>query len=279
MEGSGSTWRVLGSSVTGTSHLRIGRGCDDAHLYRIVGNNTLLLAVADGAGSASHSARGAAVAVQAAIDAAEAALTEQGEPQQTEEWQPVLQGILEGVHMAIRNLLQLEQAARKQVEQKEGSTPDALDTHNRQSELFLRDFATTLLVAIVTQGCIAVAQIGDGIAVAHFDDGSVTSLYARQSQRYINETDFITDPAFLSHAAYIIVPRENLRGIALLTDGLQLLATTYPENVAHPPFFLPLFKFAASPDAAEEELRQFLTSERVNNRTDDDKTLLLAVLI
>ncbi len=265
------TWRILGASVTGTSHLRMGRGCDDAHFARITSNDILLLAVADGAGSASQSARGAAAVVQAAIEEAEAALAKQGELQQQEQWQDVLKDILQAAHMAIQNLLQTEAASNRQGSQEY--------TRQRESDqISLRDFATTLLITIITRQWIAIAQVGDGIAVAHYDNGAVASFYARPPQHYINETDFITDPAYLSNAVYYIKPSAGLRGIALLTDGLELLATTYPEHMAHPAFFLPFFKFAASSDATEEELRKFLGSERVNNRTDDDKTLLLAVL-
>ncbi|MGH2497467.1 MAG: PP2C family serine/threonine-protein phosphatase [Ktedonobacteraceae bacterium] len=264
------TWHVLGASVTGTSHLRAGRGCDDAHLARITNNNTLLLAVADGAGSASQSARGAAAAVRAAIEKAEATLTKQRELEQPEQWQNLLKDLLQAAHLAIQNLLQTEPANN-------GQGPQEYVSQQESDRLSLRDFATTLLITIITRQWIAIAQVGDGIAVAHYDDGTVASLYARPPQHYINETDFITDPAYLSNAVYYIKPRAGLRGIALLTDGLELLATTYPEHTAHPAFFLPFFKFATSSDATEEELRKFLGSERVNNRTDDDKTLLLAV--
>jgi Protein phosphatase 2C len=264
-------WRILGASVTGTSHLRMGRGCDDAHLARVVGDDILLLAVADGAGSASQSARGAAAVVRTAIEHAEAELAKQNKHIEQEQWQNILQGILQAAHQTIQNLLQSEAANNEQ------ASWEHFEQHE-SNQFSLRDFATTLLVAVVTRQWTAIAQVGDGVAVAHYDDGSVVSLYARPPQRYINETDFISDPAYLSNAVYTIKPGTGLKGIALLTDGLELLATTFPEHAAHPAFFLPFFKFAASSDATEEELRQFLGSERVNSRTDDDKTLLLAVL-
>ena len=57
-----------------------------------------------------------------------------------------------------------------------------------------------------------------------------------------------------------------------------------PSQEPHTPFFTPLFRFAASVeeddekrDAAGEQLAAFLSSERVNARTDDDKSLVLAV--
>ena len=63
----------------------------------------------------------------------------------------------------------------------------------------------------------------------------------------------------------------------MLTDGIQLLAVRYADNTAHEPFFEPLFEFAENPNSSNAELEEFLRSERVCERTDDDKTLVLAV--
>ena len=56
-------WHVVGASVRGTAHEKDDTPCQDAHDYRLLPNNTLLVAVADGAGSADRSAEGAALAV------------------------------------------------------------------------------------------------------------------------------------------------------------------------------------------------------------------------
>src|SRR5258706_16473770 len=69
-----TNWRLLGASVTGTSHTKSGLPCQDAHAYREVAGCALLV-VADGAGSAQRSAEGAQCATQAAVSALAAALT------------------------------------------------------------------------------------------------------------------------------------------------------------------------------------------------------------
>lgn len=63
----------------------------------------------------------------------------------------------------------------------------------------------------------------------------------------------------------------------MLSDGIQLLALRYADNTAHDPFFRPLFEFAGNPASTNAELEEFLRSERVCERTDDDKTLVLAI--
>jgi hypothetical protein len=65
----------------------------------------------------------------------------------------------------------------------------------------------------------------------------------------------------------------------MMTDGLQRLALDFRTQAPHEPFFSPLFKALRSAPVAEDlavPLRQLLSSSSVNERTDDDKTLLLA---
>ena len=52
MAAEAETWRVLGASVRGSSHVQRGIECQDAHAIRILGDSRFVLGVADGAGSA-----------------------------------------------------------------------------------------------------------------------------------------------------------------------------------------------------------------------------------
>ena len=80
-----------------------------------------------------------------------------------------------------------------------------------------------------------------------------------------------------------VFPGPLLR-VAAFSDGLQRLALNMAANTPHEPFFTPFFRvLGATPAADEEELRsalvRFLGSAAVNERTDDDKTLALAVQV
>jgi hypothetical protein len=255
--------------VTGTSHERLGRGCEDVHVYRVYGRELLLIAVADGAGSASFAASGANVAAQCAIEAAERILYRQTEPAEYDQWQSVLRGVLTAAREALVRLA--EKSITVAIPLLSAERRDSSDASA------LRNFATTLLVAIATLNWIAVAQVGDGAVVIQYNDGTLKSLTPRQRGEYINETCFLTDEDFLSLAEYNVVSCANTQGIALLTDGLQLLTMSYPANTPHAPFFEPLFRFAGASEANPADLARFLASERVCSRTDDDKTLVLAV--
>jgi serine/threonine protein phosphatase PrpC len=57
-----SSWRIAFASATGTSHLKLNKGCDDSCTAEILTSEedeVVILCVADGAGTASRSAEGA----------------------------------------------------------------------------------------------------------------------------------------------------------------------------------------------------------------------------
>src|SRR5205823_1951909 len=87
-------WRILGASVAGTSHRSRGLGCDDANAYRLLADGTAILAVADGAGSASRAAEGAACAVRSALLRVESGLQE-STPCDEAGWCELLQALLQ----------------------------------------------------------------------------------------------------------------------------------------------------------------------------------------
>jgi hypothetical protein len=63
-----SEWQVIGAAVQGLSHQKQGLPCQDALEYGCLPGGLLLVALADGAGSALHAELGAQAAVQASVD-------------------------------------------------------------------------------------------------------------------------------------------------------------------------------------------------------------------
>ncbi len=61
-------WRVVGASITGSSHQRFGEPCQDAAGWALGPERSLIVAVADGAGSAKLGGEGARLAISTAID-------------------------------------------------------------------------------------------------------------------------------------------------------------------------------------------------------------------
>ena len=71
---------------------------------------------------------------------------------------------------------------------------------------------------------------------------------------------------------------RSVTALAVMTDGLIRLAMNLVTNEPHIPFFQPLLAFAAqleNEQKGQEQMASLLASERVNERTDDDKTLVL----
>jgi hypothetical protein len=132
-------------------------------------------------------------------------------------------------------------------------------------------------VAIASATHSLFVQIGDGVIVAR-REGPWGVVFWPQSGEYANTTTFLTSADY-REVLQICAFDHGFMDVAILTDGLSRLALRFDSLTAHPPFFQPLFhalKAAADVDVLSEELRQFLSSDPVQSKTDDDKTLVLA---
>jgi hypothetical protein len=245
-------WRVVGASVAGSAHERANIPCQDAHCCAVLPNGCLIIAVADGAGSAARSEEGARRAVEAAIAHCTGSLQD-STPTDEREWHSIMVAAFDAALAAI--------------------TAEAEGAHAP-----LRDYATTLTIVAATDAHLAVGQIGDGIVVAEGNDGLFLAVSPQRGE-YANEVALLTSPHAIEGAA-IAVFTAAVQAVAATTDGLLRLAVRLPSYEPHAPFFRPLFAFlreTGDVSAAQDELARFLASERIADRTDDDKTLVLAV--
>ena len=242
-----SGWRVVGASVEGSGHRRNRTGCQDAHAWTLVAPDTLVAAVADGAGSARLAADGARLAASFSVEYVAWRLCEHEDVDRLE---------LLGDAM---------DATRVQLERK--AAGDKYD---------LGDLATTLALVVASPEGIWAAQVGDGSVVVDHADGSLSALAEGEREEYLNETTFLTSQKWRS-ACTLEESLTPVGAVALLTDGLGLLALDLSDGGRpHTPFFKPLLGFARSENPCPSELERFLESERVATRTDDDVTLVLA---
>ena len=249
----GSGWRVVGASVQGESHRRTGQVCQDSHGWQEVAEGVLVVSVADGAGSAACSEIGSALAAQSAVhDATQRLHCEI--PDSDADWR-----------LLLRNVFQVAR--------------HGLEAQAAELEFSPLDLATTLLLVIATRHWLAAGQVGDGAVVGRLKDDSFRAFTQPNTQEYINETTFLTSPTYLDNVQYV-VHKGPVTGLALFTDGLQMLALKMPQAAPHTAFFAPLLHLLAEAperDKAEAQLRGFLQSPRITQRADDDLTLVLAV--
>jgi hypothetical protein len=243
------TWTVLGESVAGTSHRSRNTPCQDAFRADTFGpeGEWLVVVVADGAGSASHSEAGATRACEAIAGRIPALGPE--------------------VLLTRDGILSLLDNVR-----------DGLLLLAAEIDVAYRQVACTMLLAVVGPAGGVFAQIGDG-AIVVGDGQNYRPVFWPEPEEYANATDFLTDDEFADRLRFETIA-EPVAEAAVFTDGLQRLVLDFSTRSAHLAFFRPMFKQlrdAADAAALAGPFHGFLDSPRVNERTDDDKTLVLAV--
>ncbi|MBX9689840.1 MAG: protein phosphatase 2C domain-containing protein, partial [Candidatus Obscuribacterales bacterium] len=134
------------------------------------------------------------------------------------------------------------------------------------------------LLGIVGAEKAVFAQIGDG-AIVYYDRefARYKTVFWPDNGDYLNLTSFVSS-ANLEENLQVTSIEGAIDLVAMLTDGLELLALDFRQKIAHGPFFAPMFERLSNtkrPAELESGLRNFLQSEAVNERTDDDKTLII----
>lgn len=147
-----------------------------------------------------------------------------------------------------------------------------------------RDFASTLIAAVIGMHEAVFFQIGDGAAVISEQKkpGEYRPVFWPQNKLYANMTHFVTDCGLACETMEYTMVEGAVNEIAVFSDGLQNLALHYQSRTAYTPFFRPLFNClrllnCTGSCSILNSLSCFLNSDKVNKRTDDDKTLIIAV--
>jgi hypothetical protein len=161
---------------------------------------------------------------------------------------------------------------------------DRLGDVSGRHGLALRDFATTAVCCISNGNETLTAHVGDGAVVARRADSLLWSALSwPDAGEFASSTFFVTDEILLK--LRISNCHKPVDSLALFTDGIERLALNFAESSAHQPFFSGMITPLHTDRSNSGHLKglsrllyEFLGSERVNNRTDDDKTLLIAAV-
>jgi hypothetical protein len=251
-----SDWSWIAASCRGTSHVRSGTRLQDAQtcFYADPKNKKILAAVvSDGAGSAAKGGQGASMVcrhLKQAVRGYFAADTALPSDEIIQDWVDQIRDLINGVA--------------------------------QHRGLSMRDFAATLVFAISDGVQTIVAHIGDGSAVAKLQASAEWSALSWPEQgTYAATTYFITDDT--QPRLRINRISEPIEALALFSDGIERLALDFAGQRPLPQFFEAFTKpvsaqvFTGKHLLLSRQLREFLNTERVTARTDDDKTLILAV--
>jgi Protein phosphatase 2C len=252
----GPGWEWISASATGTSHFRLSRGCDDSGAFIFVpgSNESALIAVcSDGAGSAQRSSIGSRIIVRA---------------------------FCRNVRNYLQNGGTLAELSREIASDWLDDMRGRIEVVSRAAGLVPRDFAATLVGCIVGDERAKVLHVGDGAAVyrtASSEDWAIASWPS--NGEYASTTYFVTDdpePSF--QLSEIDGPVSEL---AVFTDGIEHLVLNFSTHSAFPPFFNEMFSGFKSEGIGKNRklsryLCNYLNGPSICDRTDDDKTLLLA---
>ena len=246
-------WAISSATAQGTSHVSSGTPCQDAvqhHYEPVNGGNVLLIVCADGAGSAARSADGSRWACDEAMIALQTTLREGGV-----------------AALSIASVLQAIESARAEI-----------FSRSIDEGVSARDFASTLIVVALTPDTIFVAQIGDGVVV--IGQGNDLHIAIEVEQEMLNVTDFLVDTDAMQKVRSWSGPADGITRVAVSTDGLMPVLIDHRKNRPHLPMFSMFFdalQSCADETEVSERLSEFMRSEQVNQRTDDDKSLVLAL--
>jgi len=252
-------WLTAYASVTGAAHLAQNTPCQDYFSCRTIetANGEVLIAVvADGAGSASEGGRGAQLACELFTSEIASFLNSRN---------------------ASVCALNAEFGKRwiSYFQQKITAIAKA-DGKN------IRDYASTFLGAVVGDGGAAFFQVGDGGIVVSASGilGSYRFAVAPSDSLYVNMTDFLTDEAAGERLRFEFISEkieEKIEDLILFSDGIFSVAVNYQTNQPHEPFLVPMIApLRNGANGLNEKLVHFLAAPKMNEKTDDDKTIILA---
>ena len=247
-----SEWYCVGASVRGTSHDGVGLPCQDAHRFDHLPSGELIIAVADGVGSAQHADEGAKLACDAAVDQVSLYLKDTCSLTDDE----------------------LKEALRKAYQ----SAFNCIQDKAKKERVHIHEYATTLTIAVITNELVVGAIVGDGMMVVEDMHGEFSCFFSLPKREYANQVVAITS-AQGPDALQIVGKNGPVKTVSILTDGLLRLSCDVRKNLPHAPFFQKMTSLLyAVPDQhqASNELQVLLNHPSINERTDDDKTLVMA---
>ncbi|MEI9429202.1 PP2C family serine/threonine-protein phosphatase [Mesorhizobium sp. Cs1299R1N3] len=244
-----SKWKWIAASRRGTSHERSDTHRQDAYRCVVSRYGRLIAAVSDGAGSASHSRYGAVITCRLLTNRARAygRVPSRG---LFEEWIDELR--------------------------------DTIATTAARHDLQMRDFAATMLFAMSDARSLFIAHIGDGAIVRQDDpDGLWECVSWPESGEYASTTFFVTDNAGVRLRTATF--EHSPHALALFSDGIERLVLDFASQTAPSGFFDTMSRAMKDSElpgaqrALSRQLHSYLGTPKINERTDDDKTMIVAV--
>jgi hypothetical protein len=252
------SWRLASACEIGTSHLKSGLPCQDSVAHSIIRTkrgNVLVSVVCDGAGSATHSEVGSWLAANTFVELVEVYLKSGG--------------LLIDVDRS--RVISWIEATRVHLTQR---------AHNDGNAL--KDYACTLIAAIVGPSAAVFAQIGDGaIVVSHGQADGWSWVFWPKHGEYANQTTFVLSANATEALEFNLAPRR-IDEFAMFSDGIERMVLHTATKTVNDAFFEQMLAPVRVSNSwgldqkLSSNLKAYLGSAPVNARTDDDKSLVMA---
>ena len=95
---------------------------------------------------------------------------------------------------------------------------------------------------------------------------------------YVNVTEFLTDENAVESLRFEAV-EDFVEDLVLFSDGVEKVAVDSKTKEPYKPFLVPMMapiRRSEDVNGLNEKLENFLSSDAINEKTDDDKTIILA---
>ncbi|WP_431103061.1 PP2C family serine/threonine-protein phosphatase [Roseateles noduli] len=251
-------WTWACTSQVGTSHTRTGQRLQDAYSCFSIETEAASVfvgIVSDGAGSAEFGGEGASLVCRSV-------------------------GVAARRHFAASPGL----PSPAEVEMWVDGARDAIYRAAAQRAKTARDFACTLVCAISNGETSVVIHVGDGCVVAR--EAATCTWFAPtwpDHGEYASTTTFVTDQP--TAKVRVSIEERQVDVLALFSDGIERMVLDMAAQQPSEKFFAVMARpvLTSRVDAGKDrplsrQLQDYLDSEQVNARTDDDKTLVIAAL-
>src|SRR5688572_22582577 len=168
------SWRIAQAWAVGLTHISQNTGCQDRLSCRIINardGEVLIAVISDGAGSAERGFQGAEIACKLFTDE--------------------ISAFLDSANASVKSLT--EDFGKRWISYFQQKVAEIA----RADKKAVRDYASTLVAAVVSETSAVFYQIGDGgiiISKSGLPE-SYRFAVAPSDSEYVNMTDFITDPA------------------------------------------------------------------------------------
>ena len=163
------------------------------------------------------------------------------------------------------------------------ATRDLIGAVAHRHALQFRDFAATSVCVFSTGSHTVIAHVGDGCAVLReAQSARWTAPSWPQHGEYAATTYFVTDADVLQLRVTRI--ESGVDAFAVFSDGIERLALDFAALEPSHKFFDKILSPISASTAMGRDgnlsrsLKIFLASPTVTSRTDDDKSLVVAVL-